>query len=283
MGRAMLAFEPMREPLERAINCAQRIVDISMNVLNNLAAFGDDLRRLRRDLPHLNSQVMTAFRGSEPLAADLRHELRCLEQDAVEMADWAAKVADELDQMRATFNPSTIVADNQRYNDKQFQATTKYIQYREIVSKSCDRARQTAIRVCAAADQAARTQPSTVAPSSPGPGSATGIDRPPTVALAKDGPADPVERNPEPPLSDHQYEILEALFLLKALNPALKKTTCEIAEKIEKGTRPEYLKAPISGLVKLGLVGTKEGRGGGCWLEPKGTVLIKRILEERKQ
>jgi hypothetical protein len=81
-----------------------------------------------------------------------------------------------------------------------------------------------------------------------------------------------------PALSDRQYDLLEALYRAKAFHADAKQTTLEVAQKAEgPGVNPEAFKEPITGLKRLGLVDTKEGRGGGCWLTSSGRRLIKQI------
>jgi hypothetical protein len=80
-----------------------------------------------------------------------------------------------------------------------------------------------------------------------------------------------------PVLSTRQYEILEAMHLLKAFDAAKRKTTNKIVDKAERGANPEGFKEPIADLKRRGLVATKEGRGGGCWLTPEGVASIKQI------
>jgi hypothetical protein len=72
-------------------------------------------------------------------------------------------------------------------------------------------------------------------------------------------------------LSEHQREVLLALLQLKAFDSDSRATTETTAGKAA-GPRadPEAFKAPVSGLKQLGLVGSKEGRGGGIWLTPPG-------------
>jgi hypothetical protein len=81
----------------------------------------------------------------------------------------------------------------------------------------------------------------------------------------------------DPALSPLEYDILQALFMARATDAEKRQTAGAIAQKVGGGTTAESCKAPISHLNKLGLVATKEGRKGGCWLTTKGQALIKRV------
>lgn len=79
-------------------------------------------------------------------------------------------------------------------------------------------------------------------------------------------------------LSERQYEILQAMSILKATDPARRKTTEEIAEAAEgRECNPEVFKRPIADLKRRGLVATKDGRGGGCWLTNTGRSLLEQL------
>jgi hypothetical protein len=97
-------------------------------------------------------------------------------------------------------------------------------------------------------------------------------------ALPVGKPVELVAEEAQPALSDRQYETLDALLDLKAFDPAHKATTPEIAKRaVGASAYPKWFKKAIAGLKRLGLVGTKEGRGGGCWLTPAGRAFIQRI------
>lgn len=84
----------------------------------------------------------------------------------------------------------------------------------------------------------------------------------------------------EPHLSDRQYEILQALELLKAFGCASKQRTTVIARRAEGvEANPEAFKEPIAALRRRGLIDTKAGRGGGCWLTPAGRAIVARLRE----
>jgi hypothetical protein len=79
-------------------------------------------------------------------------------------------------------------------------------------------------------------------------------------------------------LSERQYNILEALYRLKAFTCADLQTTAAIARNAEgKYANPESFKLPLKQLRYRGLVQTKPGRGGGIWLTPAGIALIQRV------
>ena len=78
----------------------------------------------------------------------------------------------------------------------------------------------------------------------------------------------------DPPLSQRQREILQALVSRRALNAALRQSTQKIAVLVE-GPEANFqaFKVPIAELRRRGLIATQEGRTGGCWLTPAGRVL----------
>ena len=68
---------------------------------NSVDSFKDEVRRLRRDLPHLIQRVMATFQGDEVLTDDLQHELvDCVQEDAFQVADWMKLAAEEGDELR---------------------------------------------------------------------------------------------------------------------------------------------------------------------------------------
>jgi len=88
----------------------------------------------------------------------------------------------------------------------------------------------------------------------------------------------------EPVLSQREYDFLEALYLLEATSPFDRRSTKEVAERSEGGSvNPERFKETVASLVRLGLVSTKEGRGGGCWLTRDGVALAKRLTKGKKR
>ncbi len=115
-----------------------------------------------------------------------------------------------------------------------------------------------------------------------------GIDLPPhsgqgQATCKTSEPAESIKGNgTNPALSERQYNILEALKLLDATGPEDRRCTAEIAAKAE-GTRKHTatFKQAVSELARRGLVGTKDGRGGGVWLTTNGHVLIDHIISKR--
>jgi hypothetical protein len=80
------------------------------------------------------------------------------------------------------------------------------------------------------------------------------------------------------PLSRRQMNILVALLDLGATESDKRQTTPAIAKKAEGPyVNPDQLKESVASLCDLGLVATKEGRGGGCWLTDKGKVRAERL------
>ncbi len=79
-------------------------------------------------------------------------------------------------------------------------------------------------------------------------------------------------------LSFRQYAVLQAMLELKAADAQARRTTGEIARRAEgKQARVDNFKEPIAALEKLGLIATKEGRGGGCWLTAEGLCLAQSL------
>jgi hypothetical protein len=81
-----------------------------------------------------------------------------------------------------------------------------------------------------------------------------------------------------PALSERQYRILQALLELDATSPAKRRPTKDVAEKAEGiEADPEGFKQPITDLAASGFVGTKGGRGGGCWLTATGRAVAEQL------
>ena len=153
----MSSFDRIGESLELALNCARPIAELSAGLIRNLQEPQDPIRRLRRNLPHLEKQVMAYFPGDERLAADLRHELEGVEEDAFRMADWAASTQDEL---RVLFESYGTDQDaSQRFGlaiDEAFQESERL---RQTLFESCSDTHLAAMRVCAATDRTAMIPP----------------------------------------------------------------------------------------------------------------------------
>lgn len=85
-----------------------------------------------------------------------------------------------------------------------------------------------------------------------------------------------------PALSVRQYEVLEAMLDLEALTADRRCTTAEIAKTATGTIDADAFKESIADLKKRGLIATKEGRGGGCWLTPEGAHVARRLSGEAK-
>jgi hypothetical protein len=81
-----------------------------------------------------------------------------------------------------------------------------------------------------------------------------------------------------PPISDRQSDILEFLVKRKAFDMDHRMTTEDIAEGVcGKGRgNSDSFKRPITQLKRRGLLETKGGSGGGCWLTEAGQAYIKQ-------
>jgi hypothetical protein len=66
----MLAFDELKQPLDRALDCARGIGERCIALLNRNDC-RDEIRDLRRDLPFRNKQALAAFSGNDPLKAEL--------------------------------------------------------------------------------------------------------------------------------------------------------------------------------------------------------------------
>jgi hypothetical protein len=106
----------------------------------------------------------------------------------------------------------------------------------------------------------------------------------PEPASALPAPLSPITTpaDESPKLTPRQFEVLQALLILKALNPAVRKTAAEIAKKIEPDMSPVAIKEPMAALQKLGFVDTYRGRHGGCWLTEKGREYMRRLDQAEK-
>jgi len=95
-------------------------------------------------------------------------------------------------------------------------------------------------------------------------------------------PPDSPPLDSDPVLSPLQYEILEALWRLKGTDAEKRKTASDIAKKVGGNATEQSCKSPLSDLKRRSLVDSKEGRGGGSWLTPKGLELIVQVREGKK-
>jgi hypothetical protein len=78
----------------------------------------------------------------------------------------------------------------------------------------------------------------------------------------------------EPPLGERRYDVLDALYDLKAFTPDARTTTASVAERL--GVDPAALKEPVSDLAGHELLATKKGRAGGVWLTQDGREFVER-------
>jgi hypothetical protein len=69
---------------------------------------------------------------------------------------------------------------------------------------------------------------------------------------------------------------------LAAVSFEFKCTTAEIARKAENRKNTRAFKEFVADLKNLRLIGTKEGRTGGCWLTPAGIELAKRLSQKQQ-
>jgi hypothetical protein len=122
---------------------------LSIAQLNGPEHFSDESRRLHRDLPHLIAKAMSALRGHEQFAPDLKHELECVEEDVFEMFTWAKHAANELQKL---FVDSSTDAEAYLQYGETLEKTMRLAEtHRQAVQESCNRADMLANRICSAA------------------------------------------------------------------------------------------------------------------------------------
>jgi hypothetical protein len=78
-------------------------------------------------------------------------------------------------------------------------------------------------------------------------------------------------------MSPLQYDILDALRNLKAIDPEKRVTGPDIASKVGGGATEQSVKGPLADLKRRGLVDSKTGRHGGSWLTSKGLDCINGL------
>jgi hypothetical protein len=79
-------------------------------------------------------------------------------------------------------------------------------------------------------------------------------------------------------LSKRQWKILKALHKLQAFGPDSRVNAAEIVKRAkDEDADPGVYKHPIADLVKKGLVETRQGHTGGCWLTREGRTLVASI------
>ena len=142
-----------------AISHARHMVELGCSLLNDPNSFPDEMRRLRRDLPFLLKKILSAFRGSEALADELRHALTCLEEDTCEIADWVMNSAEELRQLQHAAHNSTDRADaSLRHGEAIASTHANYQRRRNVAMETCNRFYITANQICTAVDKEAARQ-----------------------------------------------------------------------------------------------------------------------------
>jgi hypothetical protein len=81
-----------------------------------------------------------------------------------------------------------------------------------------------------------------------------------------------------PALSEKQRDILVAMLEMQAFDSDSRKTTDEIAERVEgRGANGESYKQPVARLVRAKLLDRKRGAGGGLWLTPTGRLRAEQL------
>jgi hypothetical protein len=89
-------------------------------------------------------------------------------------------------------------------------------------------------------------------------------------------PSEHDEKQPEA-LSPLQYDILDALRSLKAIDPDKRKTGPAIADRVGGDATEQSVKTPLADLTRRNMVDSRTGRGGGSWLTPKGLDCINAV------
>ena len=151
----MSLYHQLRESVEAVLDCARRMAEWSVTLLNHHwdVHYRDELRRLGRDLPHLIAKAIAAFHGDERSALDLKHELGCVEEEAVMMAEWAKNAADELQRLRVAVGTGDVSGSaNLRYGQASHAFFEEVQTKRQVVGESCNRASIVAYRICTVAE-----------------------------------------------------------------------------------------------------------------------------------
>lgn len=159
----MSLTKELRGPLAEALDCARRIAEIGLALLDHQEPFREQVRLLRRDLPHLNQQVMAVFRGDERHTAKLQHVLDGVQEDAFNLADWAGRISVEIQKLHRALGESDADA-GARYGQFRTETFSEYERLRQAVLESCSRAHLKAEEVCAASERAAEELPPATAP-----------------------------------------------------------------------------------------------------------------------
>jgi nucleoside phosphorylase len=153
----MSLFDQLKEPLDAVLNTARRVAELSMSLLNGQHQFRDELRRLRRDLPHLTDKAMAILPAEEPVVSDLKHELRCVLEDTDALGKWLEPTSDELLNLIAQKTADAA----SRYGQAHQKALSKGAEYRQVINESCNRAYQVAVRTCNELEQRQSKQSNT--------------------------------------------------------------------------------------------------------------------------
>lgn len=158
----MATFDLIRGQLSLALVNAERITLLSHAILDGHGVdhLLDEIGVLVRDFSHINSQVMRLFPGNEFLAAELRHELECVQTDAVAMGEWLIVAHRQLERLykRALAQPELQFGHSYQNAKERAYHESNNRQYR--VRQSCRRANDVAGRVCGEVDRAIEIQPS---------------------------------------------------------------------------------------------------------------------------
>jgi hypothetical protein len=268
-----MTFDLVREPLGRVLSCAWRISDDALRTLTTAHTHPEEVLRLCRDLSHFNRQLLASFPGTDIQKVDIEHELNCVYEDAAAVAQVAV---DEHAKIDKTFGPAFAQGGPegdtvQQFHQMRDRAWNHIERLQSVVTQSCARARTKVIGICSDIDNVSMKSSSL----SPLPNPIEWASVP--ASLAKSETTATSAPESDPPLSQRQYEILEAMLNLRATDPARRKTTEVIAAAAEAGANPEAFKIPIKDLKKRGFIGTKPSRGGGCWLTATGRELAERL------
>jgi hypothetical protein len=83
------------------------------------------------------------------------------------------------------------------------------------------------------------------------------------------------------PPSPLQFDILDALRELKAIDPDKRRTGADVAGKVGGGVTEQSVKAPLADLKHRRLVDSRTGRNGGTWLTSTGLNCINSLRPKR--
>ena len=99
-------------------------------------------------------------------------------------------------------------------------------------------------------------------------------------AMSGDSKQNAAAADPDWSLSRRQEDIIQALGKLGAVSFSTRKPVRVIALKAAGfyANRTGF-KKPIAALVKMGLIATRGGRTGGCWLMPAGIALYDSLCQ----